>query len=233
MGPEQAAANGSTDDPPPDQGVQHQPDHSTQPAMWNVEFAKNAKRYLHDDLRQLREVMLWKLEGVDEYDLRRPLTRTGTNLLGLANHVATWEARYLGEVFDRPFAGPLPHWSETQGAPDLWVPAHRSVADVVEFYRLAAAHGDETIDALALAAPGYVPWWPRPHVTLFNVMVHLIIETSRHAGHADILREEVDGTVGAYADQALDRDASHWEERRAAIESAAREARDGASPESA
>ena len=200
------------------------------PDMQDVEFTQSAKEYLHNDLRELREVMLWKLDGLGEYDMRRPLTRTGTNLLGLVNHVATWEARYLGEVFDRPFTGPLPHWSEARGAPDLWVPADRSVDDVVEFYRLAAAHGDATIDALALDAPGHVPWWPRPDVTLFNVIVHLIVDTSRHAGHADILREGLDGSVGAYAGQELDGDDDYWNERRAVIESAAREATDQANP---
>ena len=44
-----------------------------------------AKEYLHNDLRQVREIMLWKLDGLSEYDIRRPLTSTGTNLLGWSN----------------------------------------------------------------------------------------------------------------------------------------------------
>jgi hypothetical protein len=54
-----------------------------------------AKEYLHDDLRWIREAILWKLDGLSEYNIRRPLTVTGTNLLGLIKHLATAEARYL------------------------------------------------------------------------------------------------------------------------------------------
>ena len=66
-------------------------------------------------------------------------------------------------------------------------------ADVVGFYQRRSSHADATIDALPIDAPGFVPWWPRPDVTLFNVMAHVLTETNRHAGHADILREQLDG----------------------------------------
>src|SRR3954467_13659089 len=61
-----------------------------------------AKQYLHDDLKWIRAVLLSKLDGVSEYDVRRPLTATGTNLLGLVNHLSGTEARYFSEVFSRP-----------------------------------------------------------------------------------------------------------------------------------
>lgn len=66
-----------------------------------------AKDYLHDQLRWIRQALVWKLDGLSEYDVRRPLTATGTNLLGLVKHVATCEAWYFGEVFGRPFPPPL------------------------------------------------------------------------------------------------------------------------------
>ncbi|MFV8126981.1 DUF664 domain-containing protein [Streptomyces syringium] len=68
------------------------------------EFAKDN---LHGRLRRDRKALFWKLDGLSEYDARRPLTATGTNLLGLVKHVATVEARYFGEVFDRPSPEPL------------------------------------------------------------------------------------------------------------------------------
>jgi hypothetical protein len=71
-----------------------------------------AKEYLHDELRWIRAAMPWKLDGLSEYDIRRPLTPTGTNLLGMIKHLATWEARYFGDVFDRPFPEPLPRWDD-------------------------------------------------------------------------------------------------------------------------
>jgi hypothetical protein len=71
-----------------------------------------------------------------------------------------------------------------------------------------------------------VPWWPRPNVKLFNIMVHILNETNRHPGHADILREQLDGAVGTDAETAamLDHDAAYWESRRATIEQAAKAA---------
>ena len=186
-----------------------------------------AKEYLHDDLRWVREALAWKLDGLSEYDIRRPLTATGTNLLGLVKHSATWEARYFGEVFGRPFPQPLPRWDDEEASgTDLWVTADETREEILDFYRRAREHADATIDALAIDAPGHVPWWPRPDVKLFNILVHILTETSRHAGHADILREQLDGAVGTSAQGAAaqEYDAAHWEGHRAKIERAARAA---------
>jgi hypothetical protein len=182
-----------------------------------------AKEYLHGDLRELREAMLWKLDGLSEYDARRPLTATGTNLLGLVKHLTLSESRYFGEVFGRPFPEPLPRWDDAsaRGA-DMWATEHEARADIIDRYRGAWAHADATIGALAIDSPGHVPWWPRPDVKLFNVLVHMLTETSRHAGHADILREQLDGSTGFAAGFTNPRhDAAFWEARRADVERAA------------
>lgn len=182
-----------------------------------------AKEYLHNDLRELREVMVWKLDGLSEYDVRRPLTRTGTNLLGLVKHLSLWQSRYLGEVFDRPFPEPQPRWDDldARGA-DMWATEDETREEIIDRYRRVWAHSDATIDALAIDAPGYVPWWPRPNVKLFNVLVHTLTELSRHAGHADILREQLDGSTGTEAKYAnSQRDPAYWAAERAKIEQAA------------
>ena len=159
-----------------------------------------AKEYLHDDLRWIREALVWKLDGLSDYDIRRPLTSTGTNLLGLVKHSAIWEARYFGEVFGRPFPEPLPRWDdEAASGTDLWVTEDETREQIIGFYRRAWDHADATIDTLAIDAPRHVPWWPRPDVKLFNILVHILTETNRHAGHADILREQLDGAVGTDA----------------------------------
>jgi uncharacterized damage-inducible protein DinB len=182
-----------------------------------------AKKYLHDDLREVRETMLWKLEGLSEYDVRRPLTATGTNLLGLVKHLATWEARYFGEVFGRPFPEPLQRWQDSDGS-DLWVTEHETREEIVAFYRRAWAHSDATIDALPVDAPGEVPWWaPEPEVKLFNILVHLLAETQRHAGHADILREQLDGATGTSAEYAGKADVAARQARYAQVEQAAKD----------
>jgi Protein of unknown function (DUF664) len=185
---------------------------------------ESVKQHLHDGLRQMREVMLWKLGGLSEYDIRRPLTVTGTNLLGIIKHLATWEARYFGEVFDRPFPEPLPRWDDeaAQGS-DLWVTEGETREEIIGFYRRVGVHSDATISALDIDAPGHVPWWPHPDVKLFNILVHILIDTSRHAGHADILREQLDGKTGFSAEysNSEELDSASWEERRAKIERAA------------
>jgi hypothetical protein len=188
-----------------------------------------AKEYLHGDLRWIRGALLWKLDGLSEYDVRRPLTPTGTNLLGLVKHLTTTEAWYLGEVFGRPFPGPVPRWDDDEAvhSANMWATADETRSEIIGRYRRVWEHSDATIDALAIDAPGHVPWWPRPDVKLFNVLVHVLTETTRHAGHADILREQIDGLTGVSADDTdeLERDAAFWEGRRAEIERAARTAR--------
>ncbi|GAA2019471.1 DinB family protein [Pseudokineococcus marinus] len=184
------------------------------------------KDVLHDYLRQGRDVVLWKLEGLPERDVRRPMTPTGTNLLGLVKHLAGVEAGYLGVVFGRPFPEPLP-WMDPDAEPDadLWATAEESPAAVVALYRRVHAHADATIDALPLDAPGEVPWW-RPGaraVTLQRVLVHLVAETHRHAGHADLARELVDGTAGHRRDVSNlpDGDAARWAAHRARLQEVA------------
>jgi Protein of unknown function (DUF664) len=190
-----------------------------------------AKQYLHSDLSDIRATMLWKLDGLSEYDARRPLTDTGTNLLGMIKHLAVSEAWYFGDVFERPFPGQWPRWDDPAGHLDaMWASADESRAEIVDRYRQSWQHADATIAALDIDGPGHVPWWPRPNVKLFNVLVHMLTETTRHAGQADILREQLDGAVGGDAEGiALHRQlAGFWEGHRNKVEQAAKaaEARD-------
>ncbi|MFE7616505.1 DinB family protein [Streptomyces sp. NPDC057496] len=186
------------------------------------EFAKNN---LHGRLRRDREALLWKLDGLSEYDVRRPLTATGTNLLGLVKHVATVEARYFGEVFDRPSPEPLPRWQDSDGS-DLWAAGDETRDQIIGFYRRTWEHSDATIDALPLDAPGHVPWWPEPYpnTNLFAVMTHVLSESVRHTGHADILREGLDGRTGIRAEYERPVDEEARAAHRAKIEEAARSA---------
>ncbi|CAL9663058.1 DinB family protein [Streptomyces sp. enrichment culture] len=184
-----------------------------------------AKATLHGRLRRDRKALLWKLDGLSEYDARRPLTVTGTNLLGLVKHMASVEARYFGEVFDRPSPEPLPPWQDHDGS-DLWATADESRAQIIESYRRTWEHSDATIDALPLDAPGHVPWWPKPHLNtnLFAILVHVLGETNRHAGHADILREGVDGRTGMRPEHEMQIDEEARDAYCAKIEQAARSA---------
>lgn len=181
------------------------------------------RHYLHE----ARDALLWKLEGLSEYDVRRPLTRTGTNLLGLVKHLSLVELVYFGYVFGRQFPDP-PAWLVLDAPPgtDLWATEDESREHVVDVYRRACAHSDATIEALALDEIGVAPWWPeeRRRISLHRAMVHMIAETQRHAGHADIVRELVDGAIGYGAEQDYlpPVDQSWWDNRYDTIEAVAR-----------
>ncbi|MGW6158245.1 DinB family protein [Streptomyces sp. NPDC055144] len=191
--------------------------------------ASDPKADLHFYLQSARDALLWKLDGLSEYDVRRPLTPTGTNLLGLVKHVASVELGYLGDTFGRPSGEPLP-WVEEGAEPnaDMWVTVDESREFIVELYRRAWAHADATIDTLPLDTVGKVPWWPsgRDEVTLNHAVVRVIADTHRHAGHADIVRELVDGAVGMNEDNDSmpSDDPAWWEDHRGRLERAAREA---------
>jgi hypothetical protein len=180
-------------------------------------------------LQVARDALLWKLDGLSEYDIRRPMTPTGTNLLGLVKHSIGTELGYLGDTFGRPPAAPLPWEAEVEQGADMWATADESRAYLVGLYREAWAHADATVAALSLAATGRVPWWPPEvnEVTLHRVLVHMTAETHRHAGHADIIRETIDGATGLREDgdnMPPDASAAHWESYRGQIERAARAA---------
>ncbi|AZZ39109.1 DinB family protein [Acidipropionibacterium jensenii] len=158
------------------------------------------KQVLRYYLDREREVVLWKIEGLSERQVRTPMTTTGTNLLGIVKHLATMEAGYFGECCGRPFPEPMP-WIDDDAAPneDMWATADESASWVCDLTRRVWAHSDLTIDSMTLDSAAHVPWWgpEREHTTLRTLMVHMIGETCRHVGQMDILREEIDGSVGS------------------------------------
>lgn len=183
----------------------------------------DVKQELHRKLQATRAGLLSRLDDLGEYDLRRPMTPTGTNLLGLVKHLAGVEYTYLGAAFDRPARETLP-WVEDgsiwQGA-DMWATADESTGYLVGMYERACAHGDATVGALDLQSPGRVAHWPdgRRDTTLAVLLIRMVAETAQHAGHADIVRELVDGRAGA--DQDDIGNADWWRRYVARIQAAA------------
>jgi Protein of unknown function (DUF664) len=191
--------------------------------MTDADPKADLRRYLQD----AREALLWKLDGLSEYHIRRPTTPTGTNLLGLVKHLSGVEFGYFGDTFGRPPGEPAP-WSEDDPQSDMWARADESRDQIVAMYRRAWAHSDQTIEALSLGAAGCVPWWPSDHneVTLHQILVRVIAETNRHGGHADIVRELIDGAAGLRADNdhLPSGDPAWWEDYRSKLDRIAREA---------
>lgn len=172
------------------------------------------KATLHRYLQKHRAALVGKLDGLAERQARWPVTPTGTNVLGVIKHVASVQVEYFGAVFGRPFPD-LPPWMREGAAADadMYATLDETVADVVAFHQASAAHADATIAALDLDARGVVPWWPDEHrdVTLHRVLVHMAYETARHAGHADIVREMLDGLAGDGDGNLADRSADEWQ----------------------
>lgn len=190
------------------------------------------KADLHRYLQVGRDAIVWKLDGLSEYDVRRPLVPTGTNLLGLVKHLASVELGYFGDVFGRPHGEALSWFEEgAEANADMWATPEESRDDIVGLYRRAWAHTDATVEALDLESLGAVPWWPEDHreVTLHRILVHVATETHRHAGHADIVRELIDGAAGFQMgnDNLPEVDAEWWAAYRDRLEQAARSFRSG------
>jgi hypothetical protein len=180
------------------------------------------KEELHRKLQACRDVLLSKLEGLSEYDRRRPMTPTGTNLLGLVKHLAGVEYLYLGEAFGRPAPERMSWFDDGsiwQGA-DMWARPDESSEYIIGLYLRACAHADRVIAALDLEAPGSVAHWPadRRDTTLGVLLIRMVAETAQHAGHADIVRELIDGKGGPDQDAF---DESAWREYVAQVRAAA------------
>lgn len=185
------------------------------------------KATLHRYLRVERQQLLAKLDGLGEREIRWPMTDTGTNLLGLVKHVASVQLGYLGDVFGRPSGRALPWLEETAEInADMWATADETRDEIVELHNFSAAHADSTIEALELDDSGVVPWWreDRNRVTLHQILVHVTAETARHAGHADIIREMIDGSAGNNDGNMPSLTDFDWNAYRALLEGAAEEA---------
>ena len=157
----------------------------------------DAKETVWDYLRLQREAVLWKVEGLPEKDQRMPLTPTGTNLLGVVKHLAGVEAEYFGGCLGRTWPEPFAFWADdAEPNADMWATAEESPSEILDLYRRVTAFADETIAPLPLDAPATVPWWRTPDTDLHTLLVHTAVETARHAGHLDILREQLDGSRG-------------------------------------
>jgi hypothetical protein len=159
-------------------------------------------------LQEGRDSVVRALDGLSEYDARRPLVPSGTNLLGLVKHLAGIELGYLGRCLGRRSPVALP-WEDDgsvwEGA-DMWATPEESREHLLDLYRTAWRHSDESLATLPLDAPATVAWWPeeRRQTTFGHLVVRVVAETAQHAGHCDILRELVDGRGGRDAAETSD-----------------------------
>ena len=159
-----------------------------------VPFRGEEKESLQVALQRHRDVLVWKVQGLDDEQLRRKLVPSGTTLLGLIKHMAAVEYGWFLETFDRPVDDEFALDSNDDTEADLRIEPTDTTQGVLEFYARACAAADDVINELPLDAAGKA-WWGEP-VSMRWVLIHMVEETARHAGHMDILRELIDGEIG-------------------------------------
>ncbi len=174
-------------------------------------------------LQASRDAVVSKLDGLSEYDVRRPVMPSGTNLLGLVKHLASVEHGYLVESPGRSSDLRFP-WNDDGSiweSADMWALPSESREYLLELYRSVWWASAASIAELDLSAPATVAWWPeeRRSTTFGSLLVRMVSETAQHAGHADIVRETIDGRGGRDHDDIGD--AEHWSSYVAKIQSAA------------
>lgn len=163
---------------------------------------RDPKTVLHHYLQEARDALIWKLDGLGERDARLPRTPTGISLLGLLKHCLNVEAGYFGPTFGREFPAPgelVPTEAYDDDPQTDWYAREDETKEgLIDLYRRVWAFADQTIEQLPLDAPGRVPWWHpgRQDVTLQRIIVHVTYDVARHAGQADIMREQHDNAVG-------------------------------------
>ncbi len=157
-----------------------------------VPLTGTEKESLVASLERHRDVVLWKLEGVDDAQLRQPMTPSGTSMLGLVKHLASVEYGWFCETFDRP-ADPM-HFDPDDPDADWRIETDETVEAIVDYYGRARSAADAAIAEMEVDDLGRA--WFGDAVSMRWVLIHMIEETARHAGHLDIMRELIDGATG-------------------------------------
>ncbi|MFI6339762.1 DinB family protein [Streptomyces sp. NPDC050535] len=164
---------------------------TTNPGAVRVPYTGGEKESLHASLNRHRDAVLWKLEGLDDERLRRPMTPSGTSLLGLVKHLGSVEYGWFRTTFGY---GTEPLWFDPFAGEDMSADQGETTAEIVDFYGRARTAADDTIAERSLDDLGTS--WSGATVSLRWVLIRMVEETARHAGHMDIVRELLDGTAG-------------------------------------
>lgn len=163
------------------------------------EFATTTEREaLCGFLDLQRSALIGKVQGVDDADARQAPTASPLSLLGLLKHCTLWERRWFANIVaGRSFPGEFPEPEVTEDemdAEDFRVDERDTVEHWVASFNQQACISRQITAARDLDTP--CAWPPLAHRNLRWVLLHMIEETARHAGHADIIRETLDGSRG-------------------------------------
>ena len=148
------------------------------------------KAMLSAFLDRYRETIIWKLEGLSREQASRRLVPSETTLIGVAKHLAYVERGWFqGDFAGEPITFP---WKEGEAETDFLVQPTDTIEGIVALYRGEIAKSRAIVARSSLDDLSHED---DPH-SLRWIMIHMIEETARHAGHADILRELTDGAIG-------------------------------------
>jgi hypothetical protein len=167
--------------------------HLYEPAM----ATGDEKALLRTHLALAQKHLLWKLDGLSDEELRRPMTKTSTNLIGIVKHLTGVTAQYLISTFGRErevFDWERGEEPEFWYGGDMWATPEESSADLLSAYRRACDAALESIDALDFDAIGTHHTGLK--VSLRWMILNVLSDTLRHLGHADVIRENIDGAIG-------------------------------------
>ena len=157
-----------------------------------VPYTGGEKESLQASLNRHRDAVVWKLQGLDDTELRRAMLPSGNTLLGLVKHLATWEYIWICRTFGHQ-AEQLPV-DEGDDYADVRIDPGDSTAGILAFYSRARAAADQVIGEVDLDEAGTTMFGDT--VSLRWAVIHILEDTARHAGHIDIMRELIDGMVG-------------------------------------
>lgn len=146
---------------------------------------------LSGQLAHQRATLLMKVDGVDDESLRRPMTPSGLSLLGLVRHLTVTEHGWFLSIFA---GAPAPYESDDPDA-EFRVGPDEDTGAVLDLYRSTCERADALVASSDLDDVATTPWGAG--VNLRAILVHVIQETARHNGHADLMREAIDGTTGS------------------------------------
>lgn len=143
-------------------------------------------------LDRYRETIVWKLQGLSKDQASRHLVPSATTLLGVVKHLAFVERGW----FQADFAGEEVSWppgAESDPGTDFVIEPPDTIESIVQLYQDEIAKSRVIVARSSLDDLSHEG---EPH-SLRWILVHMIEETARHAGHADILRELTDGAIGS------------------------------------
>ncbi len=156
-------------------------------------YAASEKEMVTAFLDWQRATLLCKLDGLSDEELRRPHEPSGLTLLGLVKHLRAVEMSWFRFDFAAEDPASIPDLIPYE---DPWtIGPEETTQDVLDIYQREIEHSRMLTEAADLDAPARNPG-EAPGLTLRWILLHMIEETARHNGHADLIREAIDGQTG-------------------------------------